>query len=324
MNSETLVSVIVPLHNEERFLRKCLDSILSQTYDNLEVIVVDDNSTDSSRSVVKKVIEVDERVRLIRLKGAKGAQAARFAGVEEAKGERIMFVDSDDILRKKSVELLSDAMDEFEVDLVQMRFVRRVRGFNIRYGEIYDESIYNRKIDGLDFLNLRSYIGMDSYITPSLCGKLYRTSLMRMINRTPFDQFWGDDQICNIDYLRLTRSMAFIDYQGYIYRWGGRTTHFTYSDLEKYKNVYLLKLKLGQDRQYLNNEMLLLLRYYIRQLYTELGWTREAIIMVLKEELKKDLWKKIISAEEVEKIVDEEFAGLQHKPLKVIFKRLLK
>lgn len=324
MSQNAVVSVIVPLHNEETFLRKCLRSVLSQTYPHLEVIVVDDNSTDRSMMIARRVAMSDSRVRLVSMKGHSGAQAARFTGVEAACGDMIMFVDSDDILRRQSVQLLVEAMETYDVDLVQMRFLRRFRNFNFRYGETYDSTLSNRRIEGEDYKSLSSYIGMDSYITPSLCGKLYRTSLMRMINRTPFDQFWGDDQICNIDYLRLARSIAFIDYSGYIYRWGGRTTRFRYSDLQKYKNVYKLKLRQGQDRACLESEMKMLLRYYIRQLYTELGWTRDAIVMCLRPELDDPMWSPIVDVNMLERLVDAEFSHVQQNAFKAIVKRLLR
>lgn len=324
MSSDSLVSVVVPLHNEERYLRKCLKSILSQTYDRIEVIVVDDNSTDNSLAIVRRLASHDSRLRIIHLPDNVGAQRARMAGVEDARGEWIMFVDSDDILRGKSVELLCEAMERYEVDLVQMRFMRRFRKMNFRYGETFDQSLSECAIAGDDFRELSSYVGMDSYISPSMWGKLYRTSLVRMISHTPFDQFWGDDQIFNIDYLKLARSMAFIDYSGYIYRWGGLTTHFRYSDLEAYKNVYKLKLRMGQDRRRLESEMLLLLRYYIRQLNTELGWTRDAVVMSLRQEISDPLWKGIVGEDEVARIVDGEFAHLQQKALRTICKRMLR
>lgn len=324
MSDEKLVSVVVPLHNEERYLRKCLKSILSQTYSNIEVIVVDDNSTDSSLLIARRMSHRDSRVRIISLQNRCGAQSARYAGIQEARGERLMFVDSDDVIKSKSVEMLCEAMDKYDVDLVQMRFFRRVRFLNIRYGETYNASLSDRRIDGEDYSNLCSYIGMDSYISPSLCGKLYRTSIMKMVRCTPFDQFWGDDQIFNIDYLRIAQSIAFIDYSGYIYRWGGLTTHFHYSDLQKYKNVYKMKLSQGLDKKCLDNEMRLLLRYYIRQLNTELGWTREAVAMSIQSELKDSFWRGMVEEAEAESLVDIEFAYLQQHALKSICKRLLR
>ena len=324
MNEDKLISIIVPFKNEEKFLGKCIDSITGQTYSNLEILVVVDHSSESSVSFVNKIAKKDSRIVPLILTKQKGAQAARFEGLENARGERIMFVDSDDLLRPQAVELLSAAMDNYDVDLVQMRFIRRFYRFNWHYKESYDPHLSEKRIEGDEYMRLSSYVGMESLINPSLWGKLYRTPLLRILKPTPFEQFWGDDQICNIDYLRLARSMAFIDYVGYIYRWGGRTSKFEFSNLEKYKNVYRLKLKLGQDPDSLRKELHLLLRYYIRQMNTELGWTRDALIIILKKELEDPLWEGIISIDEIETLVDKEFSDLHQSAFKTIIKRLLR
>ncbi|MDR3314701.1 MAG: glycosyltransferase, partial [Oscillospiraceae bacterium] len=90
-----LISVIVPVYNVEPYLPKCLDSIVSQTYANLEIILVDDGSTDASGSICDAYAAKDERVRVIHQANG-GVAAARNAGLDAAVGEYIQFVDSDD------------------------------------------------------------------------------------------------------------------------------------------------------------------------------------------------------------------------------------
>lgn len=324
MSDNSLVTIVVPLHNAERYLKKCLQSICSQTYTDLEILVVDDDSTDHSREIARRMAYADSRVRLLRTPGRQGAQHARYMGIDSANGDRLLFVDADDILRPQAVEQLVDAMDRHEADMVQMRFMRRIRCLNIRYGETFIPDLCDRRIDGEEYDHIASYIGMDSVINPSVCAKIYRTRLLRMATRTPFRQFWGDDQIFNIDYLRLARSMAFIPYTGYLYRWGGRTSRFRFSALEDYKNVYRLKLRLGQRRDALEAELLSLLRYYIRQLNTELGWTRDAVVMYLEKELADPLWRPVSSRYNTSALVDCEFARLQKHYFKYVGKRLLR
>lgn len=318
-----LVSVIVPLRNGERWLGKCLRSILGQTYRDIEVIVADDHSTDGSMHLLRKMESSDTRLRSISLGKETGSLLTRYAGLEEARGETAVFVDADDLLRPKAVEKLAGTMYHLDVDMVQMRFLRRVRGFNIRYNEIYDPSMSHRAITGAEYDSITSYIGMDSFINPSACGKIYRTRMLRGAPRSPFQQFWGDDQIMNIDYLRQARSLAFTDYVGYIYRWGGRTSHFRFSALRDYKNVYRTKLRMGLDRECLDEEMLLLLRYYIRKLNTELGWTREAAVMYLRDELRDPMFASVLRGHTAESLVEAEFAYLQKNALKHIAKRVL-
>ena len=96
MDSGSLrISVIVPVYNTEKYLRRCIDSILNQTYEALEVILVDDGSTDGSGAVCDEYAEKDARVRAIHQKNG-GISAARNAGIDAASGQYIAFIDSDD------------------------------------------------------------------------------------------------------------------------------------------------------------------------------------------------------------------------------------
>ena len=92
-----LISIIVPIYNSENYIKKCLDSILAQTYSNLEVILIDDGSTDNSYNICKDYQKKDNRIVLLQQKNA-GVSRARNHGLEVAKGEYIGFVDSDDLL----------------------------------------------------------------------------------------------------------------------------------------------------------------------------------------------------------------------------------
>ena len=100
---ESLISVIVPVYNAEQFLGQCLDSILKQTYPNLEVICVDDGSTDASLSICKQYREKDSRVRVIH-KDNEGVSCARNRGVASARGQFVFFIDADDYLDKNALK----------------------------------------------------------------------------------------------------------------------------------------------------------------------------------------------------------------------------
>lgn len=108
------VSVIVPVYNVEKYLHECVDSILNQTYQNLEVILVDDGSTDNSGTICD-IYEKDERVRVIHKKNG-GLGAARNAGIDLASGEYLLFVDSDDALFPDCVKELVQGMQKYDAD----------------------------------------------------------------------------------------------------------------------------------------------------------------------------------------------------------------
>lgn len=96
------VSVIIPLYNEEKYIIECIESVINQTYKNLEIIVVDDKSTDNSLNKLKKI--KDKRLKIIKLNKNAGVANARNKGVEKATGDYICFLDSDDFWDKHKIE----------------------------------------------------------------------------------------------------------------------------------------------------------------------------------------------------------------------------
>ena len=117
MNQDILVSVIVPVYNVEEYLGRCVDSILAQTYTNLEVILVDDGAKDSSGRICDEFAQRDARVRVIHKENG-GLSSARNAGIDVAQGAYLEFVDSDDWLEPDAVESLLAAAQEHQVELV--------------------------------------------------------------------------------------------------------------------------------------------------------------------------------------------------------------
>ena len=96
------VSVIIPVHNSEKYILECLNSVINQTYKNLEIIVIDDKSTDNSVDLIKSIN--DPRIKLIQLKENVGAGVARNKGIEISTGDYICFLDSDDYWKLKKIE----------------------------------------------------------------------------------------------------------------------------------------------------------------------------------------------------------------------------
>lgn len=129
---EPLISVIVPVYNVEPYLHKCVDSILNQTYRNLEVILVDDGSPDGCPAICDEYAEKDERVKVIHKKNG-GLSDARNAGMAVAKGEYLSFVDSDDMLSANAIEILLRFAHKEDADLV-------IGGYN-RFENVFEESI---------------------------------------------------------------------------------------------------------------------------------------------------------------------------------------
>lgn len=121
---DNLVSVIVPVYNVERYLKKCIESIINQTYKNLEIFLVDDGSTDNSGKICDEYAKKDNRINVIH-KENKGVSSARNAGINEAKGEWIAFIDADDWIEENYIEELLKNTSK-EIDIVQCGYYRVV------------------------------------------------------------------------------------------------------------------------------------------------------------------------------------------------------
>jgi glycosyltransferase involved in cell wall biosynthesis len=116
MNPEPLISVLVPAYNAEAFLEQCLESIVAQTYRHLEIIVVDDGSTDSSGAISDRWAECDDRIRVIHQPNG-GHSAARNTALDAMTGELVMMVDSDDVVHPEFAATLLAAMQRHDADI---------------------------------------------------------------------------------------------------------------------------------------------------------------------------------------------------------------
>lgn len=121
---EELVSIIVPIYNVEQYLEKCIDSILSQTYKNIEVILVNDGSKDRSGMIAKNYAEKDPRIKYIEQEN-QGQGKARNVGIENAKGKYVAFVDSDDTIDKKMIERMIEKLTDENLDIVFCDYIRK-------------------------------------------------------------------------------------------------------------------------------------------------------------------------------------------------------
>ena len=113
------ISVVIPVYNVEKYLEQCLDSVIAQSFEDIEVICVNDGSTDSSLEILKRYADNDSRIKIISQKN-KGAGAARNVGIENAAGEYVYFMDSDDYLNSDAFERLNGFLDD-EPDFVMFK-----------------------------------------------------------------------------------------------------------------------------------------------------------------------------------------------------------
>lgn len=207
-----MISVVVPVYNTRQYLSDCIESILSQTYSNFELLLIDDGSTDDSYELCCSFAEKDSRIRVFQQEN-EGATGARRRGIENAKGEFICFVDSDDTITVDAFAILLDKMTD---------------GIDV----VISDSCFEQIITSVDFLNRL----LVCELPVSLWGKLYRKKLfehsdvMNMGNEI----YMGEDYLTNMQLsFYVNRAYCLPEH---IYQY--RDTPFSISHTRKYYLEY--------------------------------------------------------------------------------------
>lgn len=170
-----MISVIVPIYNVENYLDECLDSIVNQTYKDIEILCIDDCTLDNSINIVKKYMRQDSRVRLINHKENRGLGGARNTGIQEACGEYITFVDSDDVLELSMLEKCEQAITAYNVDAVVCGIRRFCDGNELEQLSTFH---YLKKPASRVF-NISDHKERLVDMWPSAVNKMYKTSIIR-------------------------------------------------------------------------------------------------------------------------------------------------
>lgn len=175
-----MISVIIPVYNTEEYLPQCLDSLIAQTYRNLEIICVNDGSTDESLNVLSRYAEKDARVTVLSQKNS-GVSAARNAGIRAAKGDYISFIDSDDELETDMYEILLNLMKAHEADIAHCSYRKiHANGTVKEIGGTGELLIQSSDEVGICFLTGQRFTG-------SLWNKLFRREIL--------DGVWFDESL---------------------------------------------------------------------------------------------------------------------------------
>lgn len=222
---EDLISIVVPVYKAELFVGKCIESILNQTYQNIELILVDDGSPDNSGAICDAYAREDSRVVVIHTKNG-GVSSARNIGIDSAKGKYIAFVDSDDYI---DADFLSHAMNGFQVNDIDL-FIGGIRIETFKKGKIIKEEIYNgtNKVYTITQLLDSFNIEYEFIVICGIWSKVYRTSIIRS-NNIYFDlnMNLGEDTVFLCDYLRVISRVFFSNKDYYHYYRGNEESLFS-------------------------------------------------------------------------------------------------
>ncbi|EOS35260.1 hypothetical protein C808_05039 [Lachnospiraceae bacterium M18-1] len=186
-----LISIIVPIFNVEKFIPECIESIQKQSYTNMQVILVDDGSTDSSGKICDKYASGDARIEVIHQQN-KGLVAARKSGLKKAKGKYIGFVDGDDYIDSDMYQTLVREMEETKVDFVHCRYWEK--NSTIRSSE---KKVINLSVERISFLE-NTILGVKDGITPSIWSKLFKADLIKKTYDQVQDQYSLGEDFLNV------------------------------------------------------------------------------------------------------------------------------
>lgn len=235
MNND-LISIIVPAYNIADYLPRCLDSILNQTYSNIEIIVVSDGSTDNTNQVIAEYAQKDSRVVPI-YKDNSGVTRTRIEGLKLAKGEWIGFVDGDDFIEPDMYErLLSNALKHS----AQISHCGHKMIFPSRIEYFYNTGRIIRQDKNVGLKNLLE----GTFVEPGLCNKLYRTNLVHNLlkdGKMDYSIKINEDLLMNIYLFAESENSVYEDFCPYHYikRIGSATT----AKLNDYKLYDYIKVK---------------------------------------------------------------------------------
>lgn len=253
MKNKDLISIIVPAYNVEKYILKCISSIREQTYDNLQIIIVNDGSSDNTLEIIKKIESVDHRIQVINKKN-EGVSVARNMGMEKALGKYICFVDGDDYIDNTMIETLYNDIISYESEM-------SICGYKnvFKNGTNNECSLYSKK----EFLTSKQYLKkMSQYLYTvyygSLCNKLYIRNII-VSNNIQFkkDICLAEDLLFNLDYIKFVKSIVV----------NPETLYFYYQDSED-------SLTKQDDIDYLWEMAKIRLRY-CADIYKEVGLYEE-------------------------------------------------
>lgn len=213
LKKNPLISIIVPIYKVERYLNACVDSILNQTYSNLEIILVDDGSPDKCPEICDEYAKHDDRIKVIHQENG-GLSAARNSGIAAAHGEFLTFIDSDDFVAENYVKLLYNGMFRFDADISIATFCTfskedelKIYCNDLPFEEIAKEECFRR------YCALKAELSM-SFI--SACNKLYKKGLFATV-RFPVGKLY-EDAFTTYKLLDDAKKIVFTPTQLYFYR----------------------------------------------------------------------------------------------------------
>ena len=228
-----MVTIIIPMYNVEKYIEKCILSIIEQTYKNIEILILDDASTDQSLNIVKKYEKEDKRIKVKSFNINKGADYVRKQGILLAKGQYIMFVDADDWIDKQTIKKCVESIEKYNCDIVRFGIVRELVTQNrkIYFRKFCEKETYIKKED---FTKHIYPTVITTYNYNSMCGQLIKKEVLQE-NLEENHLIMAEDLYLNLRLLDKIENIVLLPDYLYHYRYNEKsvTTINTKEKIEK-------------------------------------------------------------------------------------------
>lgn len=207
-----MISIIVPIYNSEKHLVECIESVLKQSFEDFELILIDDGSTDASFNICKKYLNVDKRIRLYSKENS-GVSDTRNYGISKSNGNLIMFLDSDDYILSDMLMVMLDEMKNSESDIIISGMIFFYPDGATKKKSLTDALFFNDSIDEF-YIDLEKNDGLNAPV-----AKLFKKEIIKDFELV-FDKKMAilEDQTFVSDYLSRCKKIRSVSYCGYYYR----------------------------------------------------------------------------------------------------------
>lgn len=281
MDNNVLISIVIPIYNAEKYLEECLESVINQTYKNIEIILLNDGSTDNSLNICNKYSLIDKRIKVNDLKHC-GVSHARNVGIDISQGEYVAFVDGDDTIEPEFIEILYNTCQANNVKLGVI---------NVNY--CYNTLVKKPLTMKTGVVNVNTYYKLLLYNVKGFsCNKLYHKSLLDNIC---FDESITicEDLLFNVEVAGVTKHVSIVNKYLYNYRQSNMSAYRQKYNKNKITEIYAYDKILSLIQKNCP-EMLIFYKYeYLlmaisqKHNYKDSSYKNEEIFSIIKTSVKK-------------------------------------
>ena len=232
------ITVFIPIYNTAKFVRQCIDSVLNQSYSDMEIILCNDCSKDNSLAICQEYERKDNRIKIVNNERNLGLYNCRLKCLDFVSGEYFFQVDSDDWLEKDYIKVMMDVAEEYGVDLVQTGMIK---SFD-RWGVVsYKGSFFKPGLYTEEQLSQYHHIFTQRILSNNVWSKGIKTSVLKKVIFQPIDIHYGDDLYFIQQISPYIRSVYVLPQFKYFYRYGGSMSNYNPRFWEDQRKLYWLR-----------------------------------------------------------------------------------